>query len=197
MQIRPVFALVLTLLASCGTGEDPSLSGSPTPATTTASPTIVPGLEGASCDKQTGGDQGAAMLLTDLRVARQPGADRITLEFEPREGQEALVPYHEVQFTEPPLRQDGSGEEMTVEGQAFLSWVTWASGVDLGSDEVREVYTGPKTIDPPDTEVIQQLSQGGDFENVLTWYVGLSERKCFVVRTLTDPIRIVVDVATD
>jgi hypothetical protein len=133
------------------------------------------------------------MLLDDVRVAGQPDSDRVVFELKPREDQPALVPHFEVKRATPPLTQDASGEEIKVEGRQFLSVVMFASGVDLGPDRVTEVYTGPKQIKASGTSTIREVRHAGDFENVLTWYVGAERLSCVRVSTLSDPIRLVID----
>lgn len=134
------------------------------------------------------------MFLSDVRVASQRGYDRVVFEFIARPGQPAKVPFFEVEPVTPPLVQDGSGEEISVEGRAYLGAVIRASGVDLSGDQPRIVYTGSDSLKPADTKAVVEVRKAGDFENTLTWYVGTNGRPCFVARTLTDPIRIVVDV---
>jgi len=190
--MRTALVLVGTLLlaAACG-GNSTTTPGDATPPAQEP-----PALAGASCDLQTGGDEDAAMFLTDVQVTAHPGFDRVVFEFEPREGEPAVVPFHEVGQVDPPLVEDPSGEELDVEGEAFLSAVIWASGVDLSGETFREVYTGPDSIKPTDTDVIAEVREGGDFENTMSWYVGLDASACFLVSTQSDPVRIVLDVAT-
>ena len=69
-----------------------------------------------------------------------------------------------------------------------------ASGFDLSVPEGELIYTGPRRLPGPGTPV-QEIVRTGDFEAVLTWAVGLSERVPFRVLTLEDPARIVVDFA--
>lgn len=187
-----VAAVALSILGLACADDTTPTAGTPAP---TDTPTPPP-LEGASCEEQTGGEEDAAMFLTEVRVAGQFGFDRVVFEFTPHEGQEAKVPFWKVAPTEPPLLEDPTGDELDVEGDAFLEAIIWASGVDLSGEEVREVYTGPESIEPPDTEVVEEVRLGGDFENVMTWFVGTTEAACFKVTELDDPVRIVLDLET-
>jgi hypothetical protein len=99
----------------------------------------------------------------------------------------------------PPIVEDASGNEVEVDGEAFLSIrLEPASGFDL-SGELGEVYTGPTQIDGSSagTEMVEELVRTGDFEAVLTWVAGLDERAPFRVLRLFGPPRIVVDVRAD
>jgi hypothetical protein len=57
------------------------------------------------------------------------------------------------------------------------------------------VYTGPRRISGKraGTSVIVEAVQISDFEAVLSWAIGLSDRVDFRVTTLHDPARLVVD----
>lgn len=134
------------------------------------------------------------MFLTDVVISGELGYDRVEFTFVPREGQQSKVPHYTFETAKPPLTQDGSGEEITVAGSAFIHGSMWASGVDLGADEVKEIYTGPKKLTPDDTAQVSEVRNAGDFENVLTWYVGTKSRACFKASTLDDPVRIILDV---
>ena len=134
------------------------------------------------------------MHLTDVEIGVHDGYDRIVFEFVPHEGQEASIPHWEVGPAEPPLRQSGSGDEMQVEGDNFLTAIIWAGGVEIGPSGNREVYEGPDRFTPDGTSSIQEVAKAGDYENEMTWHVGLSGPACFEVLELSDPVRIVLDV---
>jgi hypothetical protein len=44
--------------------------------------------------------------------------------------------------------------------------------------------------------VIQEVVETGDFEAVLNWVIGVNGRTPFEVSTMTDPARVVIDIAT-
>jgi hypothetical protein len=95
------------------------------------------------------------------------GVDQVTFTFE--DGQ---LPGYDVAYIDPPVRQDGSGDEVEVEGGAFLSIrFAPASGVDL-LDTLEPTYTGPDRVEG-DTEVVTEVVRTGDFEANLTWVVGV------------------------
>jgi hypothetical protein len=70
-----------------------------------------------------------------------------------------------------------------------------ASGFDLNTGEGVMVYKGPKRIhgSAAGTSVVQELVRTGDFEAVLSWAIGLSDKVDFRVRTATSPARLIVD----
>jgi hypothetical protein len=57
------------------------------------------------------------------------------------------------------------------------------------------VYKGPRRLagSTAGTSVVQELVRTGDFEAVLTWAVGVSDKVDFLVRTATSPPRLIVD----
>lgn len=131
---------------------------------------------------------GDTALLTDVRVASHDGFDRIVLAF--RGG----TPGYRVAYVDPPITQDGSGEEVAVAGEAFLELhLTPASGWD--AVEGAPTYTGPDRVTGPTTTVTEVVATG-DFEANLSWVVGLDTRAPFSVTLLADPVRLVVDVQT-
>ena len=159
--------------------------------TTTAGDGIDP-MEDAGTDPVVSETTAAAgtSLLTDVRVARHEGFDRVVFEFE------GEVPGYDVRYVEPPITEDGSGDELEVAGEAFLAVVMQpASGFDL-SGEGEETYTGPTRIEGVDagTSVIREVVRTGDFEAVLGWVIGISDRVDFRVDALEAPGRLVVDV---
>lgn len=191
MIARSLALVALVLLSACGADtETTGADAAPSPA---VSP--MPDAVDVSTEEQEGGDRDAAMFLNDVTVSSEDGSDRVTFSFEPREGEDARTPYWLASPTEPPLREAGSGQEVEVEGEAFWEITIWATGVDLSGEEFREVYTGPDRITPEGTDVVAEVLKAGDFENTLTFYVGVAEGAGARVVTADDPVRIHVDFA--
>ena len=129
-------------------------------------------------------------LLERVAVARHEGYDRVVFQFR------NVLPGYRVEYVEPPLRQDGSGNVVEVDGNAFVVVrMEQASGFDLGTGEGELVYKGPRRISGAGagTSVVREVVRIGDFEAVLNWAVGLDDRVDFRVLTLDDPPRLVVD----
>jgi hypothetical protein len=130
--------------------------------------------------------------LVDVRVGSHDGFDRIVLEFE---GDQA--PSYRVTYVDPPIREDGSGHEVDIDGRAFLELrLSPAGGVDLSGPEPVETYDGPDRFTPEGTAVLSELVRTGDFEANLAWVAGLQGRAPFAVGVLESPIRLVVDVVS-
>lgn len=129
-------------------------------------------------------------LLSDVRAGAGDGYERIVFEFAG-----ATLPGYRVGWVDGPIRADGSGQSVEVKGDAYLEIVLkQASGVDPSSGIPS--FDGPSRLEvSQQTELLTDLVRAGDFEAVLTWVVGTTEKSPFRVMTLNDPTRVVVDVA--
>jgi len=126
-----------------------------------------------------------------VRVAGHPGFDRVVFEFRSDTDRPGVDAGYVDQ-----LKEDGSGEDVDVEGTAFLQVrMEPASGVNLSTEPFEETYTGPRRL-RGDTAVVTEVARTGDFEANLTWGIGLRSKASFRVTVLTNPARVVVDVAT-
>ncbi len=186
-----VIAAALGLVAfGCG-GSDDEPGASTSASTTTTEPTTTGEVfEGDTKPVTAPAEISETALLERVAVAGHEGYDRVVFQF--RNG----LPGYRVEYVDPPLREDGSGNVVNLEGAAFLVVrMEPASGFDLSVPEGKLIYTGPRRIAGDSTTVIRELVRTGDFEAVLTWAVGLEARVPFRVLTLDDPARIVVDFA--
>ena len=175
----------------CG-GSDDEPGASTTTATTTATEPTTTGeaFEGGTDPVTAPAEISETALLERVAVAGHEGYDRVVFQF--RNG----LPGYRVEYVDPPLREDGSGNVVDLEGNAFLVVrMEPASGFDLTVPEGKLIYTGPRRIAGETTTVVRELVRTGDFEAVLTWAIGLEERVPFRVLTLDDPARLVVDFA--
>ena len=172
---------------------DVATSGS---ASTTAAPTPLPTQPAATdsgsfacLDHSGGADTGPAMQLTAVRVAHQPGFDRIVFEFAPQAGATAHLPAYTVsRQASAKFVKDPSGLPVTMRGSAGLRIVFHgASGATSYSGSRDEIVNLP---------VVQEVEQLGDFEAVLSWGAGLSQASCIRTLELSNPTRLVIDVQT-
>lgn len=180
--------------SSGGTATTVAESTTGVPSTTVDTSTSVTSLANASEAQRTApGDGSGTALLKAVRIGRNPGFERIVFEFAG-----TSTPGYRVQWVDGPITADGSGEVVQVNGKAHLEMVMQpASGVDLSAPDLIVTYTGPDRIPTTGkTELITDLVRTGDFEAVLSWAAGTTERVPFRVLTLHSPTRIVVDLAT-
>lgn len=190
------------LLAGCTGGDDPTLTAGrtePSPPAASAEPSApppgsAPSVEpspppdgpGSSTALSTGEPSGGPLTVTEVRVARQDGYDRVVFELD---GDAPGTPGWRVEYVDDP-RRDGSGEPVDVEGEAVL--VVLVSGTGYPFDTGREEATSATV--PGDTEVVTDVELGAVFEGTYEAFVGLVEQRPFRVTRLADPARIVVDV---
>lgn len=129
----------------------------------------------------------AALVVTDVRVSRHDGFDRVVLDLE-GEG----APGWDVGYEDAPA-DDGSGEPVRVDGDGVLR--VRLSGMAMpGEDPDVTEYDGA-TIDPEGTEAVEEVVYRFWFEGYTTAYVGVDEPGLpFRVFALEDPARVVVDV---
>lgn len=185
----------LVIAAGCGSSEKSAApagghSASTSTATTTTSSGIDP-LTGAGTTPVKADAEGSeTALLERIGLGRHEGYDRVVFQFK------NALPGYRVEYVEPPLKEDGSGNPVSVDGNAVVVVrMEPASGFDLNTDEGVLVYKGPKRIEGSSagTSVVQELVRTGDFEAVLSWAIGLSDKVDFRVTTATSPARLIVD----
>jgi hypothetical protein len=194
------FAVIVVLalaLAGCGSSDDDGgePAAEPPPAATTTPTTQttdgIDPLEGAGTNPVEGDAKGdETALLERLAIGRHEGYDRVVFQFRNH------VPGYRVEYVQPPLKEDGSGNVVQVKGSAFVEVrMEPASGFDLATGEGELVYKGPKRIDgaAAGASVVREVVRIGDFEAVLNWAIGLDEKVDFRVTTTESPPRLIVD----
>ncbi|MEX2289899.1 MAG: hypothetical protein WD794_06185 [Mycobacteriales bacterium] len=162
--------------------QDPVSAAPPSPeAAATPSPVFAAHTAPVE-ESHTGGP----LTVTAVRVARQPGYDRVVFELDGRQPGE---PGWRVEYTEDP-RRAGSGDEVDVQGEATLAVLIDGTGYpfDTGQQEATSVRM------PTDLEVVRDVELGAVFEGTYEAFVGVSRKAPFRVFRLADPARVVVDV---
>lgn len=199
MRSRLLTAVVAgLLLVGCNSGQDPTVdAGSDTsssaPATTASTVPTSTTVEAVTPPVSVGGPAERA-FLTAVRVAAStvaPSGSRIVFEFDP------VAPGYAVDYIERPVTEDGSGEEVTVEGVAVLQVrMADAATARIEGEKVIRTYTGPDRIKASGAGGIAvEAVDVGDFEGQVTWAVGLRAKPAnLTIFTLTGPPRLVIDV---
>jgi hypothetical protein len=192
---------LVVLAAGCGdsAGEQAKPSGpttsTPTTTTTSETTTATDPMEGAATTPVSAKPEGPeTALVRRVAAGRHEGFDRVVFEF--TNG----LPGYRVEYVRPPLTEDGSGNPVSLDGDAFaVVRMEPASGFDLSKNEGELVYKGPKRIQGSSagTSVVRELARTGDFEAVLSWAIGLSDRVPFRVTTAESPARLIVDFRND
>lgn len=206
---RRLMAVLLTsmaaaaLLAGAGCGDDddgatatategptvtqgaespsPSPEGSPT---ATAEPTEEP-FSGARGTVQRADPLAPPVATqTDLRYAAHTDYDRVVFDFTDNR------PGYVIEYVDPPILADGSGNEVEIDGAAFIQvrFSTAQAHDDAGNATVAELEIMPGLAS------VLEIQQTGDFEGYVTWVIGLPEELDFRVLDLEDPTRVAVDI---
>jgi hypothetical protein len=129
--------------------------------------------------------------LTAVRVGTHEGYVRVVFEFT------GELPGYDIGYVDGPVREDGSGDEVAVEGERVLSVrMTPASGVVLGGESFTRTYTGPDRI-AGGGGAVTEVVEVSDFESQMTWAIGTTGGQRFAVSDLSSPTRLVIDVVNE
>ena len=140
-------------------------------------------------DKSAPAAADSAVTVTDIRIGAHEGFDRVVYEFGG-----TGTPGWTVGYVEQAI-QDGSGAEVEIGGTSILA-VT-ITGAAYPFDSGVEEYAGPDPLTDPSATVVEEVHFGATFEGMTQSWIGTTtERPAFTVTTLSNPTRLVVDVAT-
>jgi len=123
--------------------------------------------------------------LVDVRTGRHLGFDRVVFEFV------GAVPGYRVEYVQPPILGDASGLPVDIASTVLLRVRFFPAAAH---DDSGQATFGMRELSPGFSTLLE-VKQAGDFEGVLTWVLGLSRGQDFAVYELTNPFRIVIDVA--
>ena len=172
----------------------PSATATVRPSTSATSvPSASPGSSPATaCPRTTGGNASNQAQLVAVRVAHQPGFDRLVLEF----GQSTApgpfgMPAYAVEAAS--SLSGPSGQPVTIGGNALFG--ARFQNASTQNPNGTPSYTGSNDIKPT-TPLIKEVKLVEDFERVLLWGVGLDHLACPKVSELAGPFRLVLDFPT-
>lgn len=157
------------------TGPQPSPAVSPPFVADTRPATAVP-------------SPGAAVTLTDVRVGRHAGFDRVVFEVDG-----VGLPGWDARYV-PEARSAGSGLPVAVAGAAVLE--LGLTGVGLPGDTGVPPYAGPDPIAAAGPAV-REIVLDTTFEGQLVSFLGITAERPFRVYRLQSPNRVVVEVLHD
>lgn len=196
----PLLALAL---AGCGSdsGNDEAASTNPPPPTTT-NPSSPPSMQtipqcmaaaDAGLDARTSPEieNRETMYLTDVTAVSEDCSDKVVFDFEKQEpGPGFQVSYQPASTAKV---EDGSGAPVEIEGNAFLvAKLTPAMTAKIDGDQVTKTYTGPKRI-KSDGSRVREVVKTGDFEAVVTWVIGLDEKRPFTTKASESQLIVEID----
>ena len=127
-----------------------------------------------------------AAQLSAVRAGAHPGFDRLVFQFS------GALPLKRSVTWVSKVTQDGSGKVFDLGGKAFLRVSFQPAVAHTASGQPSWTGAVSSQFDFP---VLRSLRLAGDFENVLSFGVGLWEKVPLHVFTLPNPSRVVVDAA--
>jgi hypothetical protein len=205
VTVKRLAALVVLAFAVAGCGTSRSSNEQPaTTAPTSTNPTSPPSMATttsttASCQPLAGASltpkkspaqmNPVTRYLTDVSIEPQTCSDQVVFEFE-----DGHAPGYDVSYQPASAAkvEDASGNPVEIDGDAFLVVkLTSAMTAKIHGDQVTKTYTGSKRLagKPPITEVVKT----GDFESVVTWVIGLDQKRPFSVDTSAGTVSVTID----
>lgn len=175
LRTAPAFALVLLFLLV------------PATAAAQTGPTQLPGTPGTD-DSRSDDAQAPPITVTDVRVARHTGFDRVVFEIG-GDGQAGWL----IGYDDDP-RSDGSGDPVDVAGNAALRVAI--TNVAMPDDAPAGVTSWEGDLDGPAGGAVTEVIDDQIFEGLHVFFVGVDRERPFVVARLSDPQRIVIDIVT-
>jgi hypothetical protein len=208
--VLPGLLALALVVSGCGGDRDDDAAPPPSGSSPSSSPTTDGASDGdASGDgsgadgNDAGGDvppfpantepdtgeasDDALVTVTDIRIGRHDGFDRVVFEADG-----TGTPGWDVRYVDAAQSQ-GSGDDIDVEGGAILQ-VT-ISGVGLPADTGVEEYSGPDRLSAGDTEAVTEVVWDSTFEGTSVAFTGVTEETPFRVYLLEGPTRVVLEVA--
>lgn len=172
------------------TTPPPTATGGPSP-TSAASPGSTPAT---ACPERTGGSANTQAQLTAIRIAHNPGFDRVVFEFGPSTapGVYGMPDYRLAVAT---TLSGPSGQPVPIEGSALFG-VRFRNASTVNPADGSRSYTGPTSIKPTTTPLVKEVRLVEDFERVLVWGIGLQRLQCPTILNLSGPVRLVLDFPT-
>ncbi|GAA1583725.1 hypothetical protein GCM10009764_03300 [Nocardia ninae] len=180
---------VTALLAGCG--DDAGTTANTTTPSTSTTGTLA---EAPTAPRDTTPKRGTAsgdagLTVTGIRIGHQPGFDRVVYDL----GGNG-TPGWIVQYTDRAV-QDGSGKPIEVAGKSILEVQILGSAYPFDSAETP--YAGPDPATEPSAPGIAGVYRTTVFEGTTQSFIGINgDRPGFAVTTLTNPTRLVIDVAS-
>jgi hypothetical protein len=174
-----------------------------TPVPLTPVPTTLPSPTGAAspgstpataCPERTGGTANTQAQLTAIRIAHNPGFDRVVFEFGPSTapGVYGMPDYRLAVAT---TLSGPSGQPVPIEGNALFG-VRFRNASTVNPADGTRSYTGANSLKPTTTPLVKEVRLVEDFERVLVWGIGLQRLQCPTILSLTGPVRLVLDFPT-
>jgi hypothetical protein len=131
----------------------------------------------------------SSLVGTDIRTGGHDCFERVVLEL----GGSGELPGYQVAYEPDPILDSPRGEPVDIAGDATLVLRVGAWMPDIEGNG----YQGPRELVPTNVVNVRELEQIENFEGQTAWAIGLDRQRDFTVSTLSDPVRIVIDIALE
>lgn len=129
--------------------------------------------------------------MTDIRIGHHDGFDRVVYQMDGTGG----PPGWHVQYTDRAI-QDGSGRQLDIAGNSILEVQILGSAYPW--DSATTPYSGPDPATNPSAPGIAGVYGSQVYEGTTQSFIGVNgDRPPFSVTVLEDPVRLVIDIATE
>jgi hypothetical protein len=181
---RAAALAALAVLAGCGTSAPGSpAAGGASPASTVSQPAVsAPAASPSASGPAVCGQPGT--YLTAIRTGRYSTYDRVAFEFS------GAMPAYTIQTTKSVL-SDPKGTPVPLAGRQALHLV-FHNASAICQQPMHNTYTGPAVLKPSYPQLLM-VSAAGDFENVLSFGIGLANQGSYRAYPLTGPSRLAID----
>jgi hypothetical protein len=196
LAVIPVLAFAL---AGCGSdsGNDEAATSNPSSPPSMKTVPACMALPNASLEAHAGAvaKDRETMYLTDVSADSAECTAKVTFDFD--EGQAPGPGYEAVYEPASTAKvEDGSGNPVEIDGDAFLVVrLSPAMTARIDGDQVTKTYTGPKRLPQDPDSAVRDVVKTGDFENMVTWVIGLDEKLPF--STTTTQSQLVIEIDTE
>jgi hypothetical protein len=116
----------------------------------------------------------------------------VDFEFEPQ----SPGPGFEISYQPPSVAKlrDGSGKPIDIRGAAFLVVrLNPAMTAKVDGDQVTKTYNGPNRVQADPSSFVKEIVKTGDFENRVTWVIGLDRVRPFKISEGPSGLQIDID----
>jgi hypothetical protein len=172
--------------------KNPPENGNEPPGETTSTPEEEPppvattdGSDWTAGIVDRAGRARGVAVLRAVREASHAEFDRVVFEFDG-----GGVPHAHIEYVDRPVTQCGSGETVPVAGDA---WLEVRFDPAQAHDDAGRATVASRNRHPG-FPVVEQIVLTCDFEGHVTWVLGVSTPHRFLVRELSDPARLVIDI---
>ncbi|MFD6158741.1 hypothetical protein ACFWF7_01125 [Nocardia sp. NPDC060256] len=190
MRNRMVLAIAAATALLAGCGDDGSTAHTPAaPTSTTGTMAEAPSAPRDATAKRGTASGDAGLTVTNIRIGHQSGFDRVVYDLGGKGAPGWIVQYADRAV------QDGSGKPIDVAGNSILEVQILGSAYPF--DSAVAPYAGPDPATDPSAPLIAGVYRTTVFEGTTQSFIGVNaDRPGFTVTTLTNPTRLVIDVAT-